>query len=97
MMGRKAMGRRREQELQGVWVASVLIVSATVFMAVNVPGYLAEIIEENPLLLIGMTPLWLLLLTIFGMGWYTLLRAVFSATRGRRGLARLKLLLGLEH
>lgn len=90
------MGKRRKQELEGARVAAVLIVSATVFMAFNAPGYFAGIVEENPLLLIGMAPLFLLFLAIFSMGWYTLVRAVLSATRDRRGLARFKLLLGLE-
>jgi len=90
------MGKRRQQELEGARIASVLIVTATAFMAISAPGYFAGIIEQNPLLLIGLAPVWLLILATFALGWYTLVRAVLRATRGRRGLARFRLFLGLE-
>jgi len=91
------LSKRRKRELEATRISALIIVAATAAILANAPGYFAGFFERNELpILLGLSPVWLLIGSIFGVGWYTLIRAFLSATRGRVGFARLKLIFGLE-
>lgn len=91
------LSKRRMRELEGLRISALIIVAATGTILANAPGYFARFFERDELLiLLALSPVWLLIGFIFGLAWYTLIRAFLSATRGERGFGRVKLLLSVR-